>query len=306
VLATPQLFTALAQGLTGLHSFGWEMRHGVLGSQDGLTLYFFEWPDLGTYFLVHGLGWGVSWPIVVLAIAAIMVAWRLRKIEPALAWTAAAAVLWYAAAEATPLKRGGDVERYVMPCVPLFAALAAGWTTRWRRPEQVQAEAPAEARGLAAIVIGIALLSIPLAHSLLLTAGLADDTRTQAARWLEQHGPEPPYEIAFIGQREYHLDSPESSAITMTRLRSRGSSDRDRAAVERSTVLALSELETRRFEDFPRKSRRQLAALERLRAGFPVVVEFRKPFYEKGGFHNPDIELRFRGNPEDRPPDRVP
>ncbi len=128
----------------------------------------------------------------------------------------------------------------------------------------------------------------------MLTAGIEDDTRRQAARWLEQHGPKPPYELAYVGDREYHLDGTTLGDVTMTRLRGRGSSDRDRAALERSAVLALSELDSRRFEDFPRKSRRMLAAYEALRADFPVVMTFRKPFYLKGGFHNPDIELRLR------------
>jgi hypothetical protein len=46
--------------------------------------------------------------------------------------------------------------------------------------------------------------------------------------------------------------------------------------------------------------------LDRLRDGFPLAVEFRKPFYLKGGFHNPDIELRFRADAAIPPSDRVP
>jgi hypothetical protein len=300
ILLTPQLFTGLAQGRAGVYSLAWEMKHGTLGGYDGLTLHFFEWPDLGAYFLVHGLGWGLSWPITVLAILGIVVAWRRRKSDPALAMAAAAAVLWYAVAEATPLKRGGDVERYVVPCAPLYAALAAGWTTRWRRGSA------AISRGPATSAAAVALLAIPLLHSLLLAAAIADDTRLQAGRWLEQHGPTPPYELAYVGDREYQVDADGLGAVTMTRLRSRGANDRDRAALERSTVLAFSELDIRRFEDFPRKSRAQLAALDRAREGFPVAVYFRKPFYLKGGFHNPTIELRLRAGAGRQPSERVP
>ena len=217
-------------------------------------------------------------------------------------------MVWYLVAEATPLKRGGDVERYVVPCAPLLAALAAGWTTRWRRSDRAGSSvAPTVQTGrLAAIAAGLGLLLIPLVHTLLLTAGIEDDTRRQAARWLEQHGPKPPYELAYVGDREYHLDGTTLGDVTMTRLRGRGSNDRDRAALERSAVLALSELDSRRFEDFPRKSRRMLAAYEALRADFPVVMTFRKPFYLKGGFHNPDIELRLRAVTSKPAVERVP
>jgi hypothetical protein len=308
VLVTPQLFTGLVQGRTGMYSLGWEMRHGMLGGYDRLTLYFFEWPDLGAYFLLHGLGWGMSWPIVLLSIVAIVVAWRHRRADPALLVVAAAAVVWYAVAEATPLKRGGDVERYVVPCAPLLAALAAGWMTRWRRPGRAGSGASVAAGWgqITTIAIGLGLLLIPLLHTLFLTAGIADDTRRQAARWLEQHGPTPPYELAYLGDREYHLDGAALGGVTMTRLRGRGSTDRDRAAVDRSAVLVFSELDSRRFEDFPRKSRQQLAAYDRLRADFPVVVMFRKPYYLKGGFHNPDIELRLRAGTGRPLVERVP
>jgi hypothetical protein len=286
------------------------MRHGTLGSHDSLTLYFFEWPDLGAYFLFHGVGWGVSWPIALLSIAAIVVAWRRRDTDPALAMTAAAAVIWYAVAEATPLKRGGDVERYVLPCAPLLAALAAGWMTRWRRPDNRLAgdasnTAPEWSR-LVTVAASLGLLMVPLLHTLLLTAAIEDDTRRQAARWLARNGPAPPYQLAFVGDRDYHLDGALLEGVTMTRLRNQGDRQPDGATLEQFDVLAFSELDSRRFEDFPRQSRRQLAAFDRLRADFPVVVMFSKPFYLKGGFHNPDIELRLRAAAGSPAAERVP
>ncbi len=58
---------------------------------------------------------------------AIVVAWRRRRgTEPWLLMVAAAAVVWYVVAEATPLKRGGDVERYVLPCAPLSGRAGGG------------------------------------------------------------------------------------------------------------------------------------------------------------------------------------
>ena len=181
------------------------MRHGTIGGYDRLTLYFFEWPDLGTYFLFHGVGWGNSWPIALLAMVAIVVAWRRRGTEPRPLMVAAAAVVWYVVAEATPLKRGGDIERYVLPCAPLLAALGGGvGRTRRRRDRSRSGSSVApdlSERGDSQRFAGRAR---PPPHPaacarLLLTAGIEDDTRRQAARWLERRGPKPPYELAYVG-----------------------------------------------------------------------------------------------------------
>ena len=254
------------------------MKHGTLGSQDNLTLHFFEWPDLGTYFLFHGVGWGVSWPIALLSIAAIVVTWRRRDTEPALAHDRAAAVLWYAVAEATPLKRGGDVERYVVPCAATPRRARGGmdrraWASRHDRlagdasPDRAGAEPCSQRRQASLDLLMVPLAAHPLAHRR--NRGRHAAASGALAR---AHGPAPPYELAFVGDRDYHLDGrPARRGDDDAAAQPRRPTTRSRT-LERFDVLAFSELDTRRFKDFPRKSRRQLAAYDRLRADFPVVV----------------------------------
>jgi hypothetical protein len=286
VLATPQLFTALSQGREGVYSFFWEMRHGTVGGWDNLTLYAWEWPDLGGFFLFHGLGWGNSWPIAILGIAALVVTWRRRRANDlALGMVAISAVLWYAIAEATPLKRGGDVERYVVPCAALFAVMAASWFADG-------ASLLTDAR-LRAAVAG-ALLIVPLAHSVLLAAAIDDDTRREAALWLRDNGPPAPYEIVFFGDDAYRIDARMLHDPQWIRLRPVPRAEDEAAALATAEVVTFSELEIARYEKFPKGSRRALAVRDRFRAAFPVLLQFRKPFYLKAGFHNPDIEIRLR------------
>lgn len=293
-LATPQLLTGLRQGRSGLYSLFWELEHGILGGQSSTNLFVFEWPDLGFYFLFNGLGWGLSWPLALLATAAIAVAIRRRARDPVLAWTAAAAILWYAVAELTPLKRGADVERYVLPCVPLWAAVAAGWVSQWRPLPQPGTGLARDRPRRVAAALAPALLLLPLAHSLALAVGIGKDTRRLAARWLAENGPSPPYQVAYLGPPAYQLEGALLERVTMKRVWIPFRHDQDRDQLERSAVLTVSELENRRHQAFPLRSGKQTAARDRMRADFPVAVVIRKPFYLKAGFHNPDIELRQR------------
>jgi hypothetical protein len=222
--------------------------------------------------------------------------------------TAAAAVLWYLAAELTPLKLAGAVERYVLPCAPIWAALAAGLPARWRSPGASAGEATPTgdegrvwgwgpesigARHRLASVLAIALLVVPLGHSLLLAVAIADDTRVEAARWLAEHGPEPPYQVVYFGIPSYQLDAARLPGVTLTRLRTVDSQEQ-RAAIDGAAVLTFSGLDDRRFQDFPRKNAREIGQRNALRAEFPHAVVIQRPFYLKAAFHNPDIELRLR------------
>jgi len=178
----------------------------------------------------------------------------------------------------------------VLPCVPIWAAIASGWITRWRRGAAAAAAAAA------------VLLALPLTHSLLLAAGIADDTRREAAQWLAEHGPAPPYRIAYFGYLPYQLEAERLPGVTMTMLANAMSSEQKRAALDGAAVLTFSELDHRRYQDFPGVSGSQLDARERMRAEFPIEMVFRRPFWLKAGFHNPDIELRLRGGVEGHRP----
>jgi hypothetical protein len=286
VLATPQLFTALSRGRKGVYSFFWEMRHGTVGGWDNLTLYVWEWPDLGGFFLFHGLGWGNSWPVAILGIAALVVTWRRRRdTDLALGTVAISALLWYAIAEATPLKRGGDVERYIMPCAALFIVMAASW---FADGSSLLSNARAKA------AVACALVAVPLAHSLLLTSAIDDDTRREAALWLRDHGPPEPYQIVFFGDEAYRIDARMLDDPQWIRLRPVPLAEDEAAALADAEAVTFSELEIGRYEKFPKGSKRALAVRDRFRAAFPVSLQFRKPFYMKAGFHNPDIEIRLR------------
>ena len=92
--------------------------------------------------------------------------------------------------------------------------------------------------------------------------------------------------------------------VTMLHLRRRNLLAELDPAIERAAVVTFSELDGRRYELSAVGSGVQLAARQRLREAFPVSVTIRKPFYLKGGVHNPDIELRMRAEPP--PTGRVP
>ena len=71
-------------------------------------------------------------------------------------------------------------------------------------------------------------------------------------------------------------------------------SRKEKRALRNADAIVLSEMHYGRFEHFPKKSRRYVRNLNRLRELYPYVVYFRAPFWLKVGFHNPDIEIRFK------------
>jgi hypothetical protein len=285
VLVTPELFNPASYRVKGL---GYEIAHGVKG-KGFPKLFFVQWPDLGFYFLFHGLGWGLSWPLTLLGCVGIVLGWRARKERPDIGWTAIAAVTWYVVAELTPLKRGGDAERYVLPCVPLWGIMAAGVIACWRPARAWRWRLSPAAWRWAPL-----LLVFPLAHSVALSASIADDTRQQAARWLAANGPRPPYTIVTIGDITYHLDASLVPGATMTYITGSLKKPANKKAFDQAAVLTLSSLDTGRYENFSLHSKLPLRQLAELRAGFPVVKVFQAPFYAQYGFHNPRIEVRFR------------
>jgi hypothetical protein len=280
---TPQILTTTWAGIR------YELDHGATGGM-AAKLWFYQWPDLGFFALTHWMGWGLSWPLTVMALVGMFFGYSERKKNPLCFWTVAAMIVWYIIIELTPLKRSADTERYVIPCIPLGAVLAAGVMGYWRPARILRIVLPQKFWKFSPLII-----LLPMVHSLALAHAAQFDTRKSATLWLVEHGPSGPYTIVYLGEPSFQLDPsylrPEAE---MERASTWREKDEIKADFKQAPILAMSELDFKRYESFPLHSQLELKMYETARKTFPYVKYFRKRFYEKAGFNNPDIELRFR------------
>ena len=265
------------------------------------ALHIYQWPDWGTHFLFHGLGEGLNWPLTVVSIWGVVLALRARRSMRAASWTALAVLAWYFTTELTTIKRENDAERYILPCVPLCAVLGAGLMTSWRPNRLLRWTFPRMLSGRVWSILPIPLILTSVVHSGLISYAIKNDTRQMAAQWLMAHGPQTPYRFAMMSYSNFNLDfdSITTPKISYTQLPNELARPGDKKKMYRILrkvqALTLSEFYSSRYERFPHHSRDQIKYLKKLRKQFPHdVIHFRKPFYMKGGFHNPDIEIRFK------------
>jgi len=127
-------------------------------------------PGLGafaTILAVGGLGWVVA-------------SWRTVSMHDR--WLAVYVLVFYLVPEVSPLKPWPDFSRYMMPIVPPLLYFAwKGIATAATHDRNSGRSGWTFAAGLAALVL------LPAYMSVRLVSGLADDTRVQAAAWLERH-----------------------------------------------------------------------------------------------------------------------
>jgi hypothetical protein len=134
-----------------------------------------------TFHLVNSLAAGMTWPALLVSIGGLAAtAWGWKRADLQDRWMLAAALVFYLAVEIAPLKPWPDYSGYAMPVVPFLLYLGA------RGAAQLVAFAPVPAvRASVAGTLMSALILYPLYDSTRLVSGLAHDTRTRAAAWLE-------------------------------------------------------------------------------------------------------------------------
>jgi 4-amino-4-deoxy-L-arabinose transferase-like glycosyltransferase len=282
LLASPQIVREFS---VFVRDFGYEYQAGVDGAHTpGLKIY--QWPDLGTFFFRTAVGPGLGWPLAIIAAWGGIIAWRKRQSSPEAAWVAVGALAWYVLVEFTPRKRATDCERYLLPCIALCAVLAAGVVTYWRPRWNAKAWG----------AIGGVALAWSLAHTVSISSAISHDTRRESIEWLARHKTATPLRLVYLNASDERAVHSFARGIKMTQIDLDFEIPGQKEAYDKADAILLSEFATARFEDFPNRSnsKRAIRRFDQARADFPYAVFFRRPFYEKMGWHNPDIELRFR------------
>jgi len=260
-------------------NFLYELGRGVKGPGYGPVLRIHEWPDWGTYFFVHGLGPGLTWPICLVGTVGMVQALRGLRKEPGALLLAITALAWYLLAELTPQKLNMDSERYVMPALAILCPLGAGWL--WARIEH---------KRFRYYLIPI-LLIFPLAQTLLINLNLEPDTRTTASQWLREEGPREPFQFLEYNTMYRGVESPYAKWVPGS---IHAPEEVFQQNLRQADALVISSFHTDRYERARHRSRFELDRLEQARKVFPYGIVFQKPAFVTTGFHHPRVELYFR------------
>lgn len=301
---SPQVFTNFSKFSRDVEM---EYKSGVSGD-NAPSLNIYQWPDLGTHYFWRGLMPGMGSLFALLGLGGIVVAWRGRRRLPReIWWFVLAFVLWYVLAELTPRKRVADAERYILPAMALLTLAAAG-LINYLRPARFL-RWPCSPRLWD--VLGIVVLVWAFTRCILLGVSIDEDTRQWAARWLMAEGPERPYLMLCAHESDRRGVASILDEIKFGEFELSLDNDRERREFEQARALWLTSLGIDRYEKYRLRSKRHLRRLAKRRADFPHAIYFSRPWWSRAGFHNPDIEIRFREpypgtKPEtiDIPPDK--
>jgi hypothetical protein len=127
-------------------------------------------PGLGAFATMLAIG-GLGW---------IVARWRTAPVHDR--WLVIYVLVFYFVPEISPLKPWPDFSRYMLPVVPPLLYFA------WRAIEVSATSYRNGSRHAWIFTVGVAaLVLLPAYMSVRLVSGLTDDTRTQAAAWLEGH-----------------------------------------------------------------------------------------------------------------------
>lgn len=240
-----------------------------------------HWPDWGTFFFWYGIAPGIGWSLALLGLAGFGFGLRYRQVTPEIFSCAIIPLLFYFLIELTPAKRGTDVERYVMPCVP-FLLILAGWLLmKLRNDSRVPA--------WSASTVMVLLVVWPAIRSTVQTWGIEPDTRRLAWDWMAQNGPQEPHVLA---QPSALYPGPWNQHSQRTHVSLEDKNEEVEVAAAEADMFSVSSFYTDRYTEFPDKSEKHLNRLEIYRSHFPYVHIIDKSQWFKGGFHNPRIEIR--------------
>ena len=271
-----------------------QSRYAGRGHHDGTVVD--PWAELWTFYLRQALVPGLSLAVTLaFLLGVVALARRLRQgrdqaAVPLLLWLA----LGYLLFERSPAKPFPFFARYFHPFIPAVAIIAA-WALAMARRE-VWRRAGRGALWATNVALG-AVIAWPLARSALISAGISDDTRVQAARWMTEHLPRG--STVALDDRRYSppLDqSPFTRGAFQIIAPSRLVDDPiAESLAERVDYVVLNSIRMDRYALTRSRSPAAQRAYEyyrRLREELPVVKEFRPRFaLQSYAFHNPVVTI---------------
>jgi hypothetical protein len=290
LLVNPYLVTHMPRFLAGL---SFQADYSAGGHHDGTT--FSPWRHGFSFYLRHALIPGLSLPLTIAAAAGVMLALRApsRAQRPGAVLLAIWVLLGYLAFESAPAKPFPFFARYLHALIPAMALLAslALLTVVRGIGQRTSRRWPAVLAGAAAA----ACVVWPAVKSAVITAAIADDTRVQAAAWMDRHLPR--------GSRlalddSYYSPRPSAGRFELLRFEIVPPRlyDQSPASLRARGVqyLVLNNFRSDRFA-LADPSAESLRALERYRdlgSSCRVLQEFRPALpLQSYGFHNPVIRI---------------
>jgi hypothetical protein len=288
----PYVLTNVARMMAGV---SFQSHYAARGHHDGTVVD--PWAELWTFYLRQAMVPGLSLPVVVaFLLGVVLLVRRLRHGgDPAAALLLMWIALGYVLLERSPAKPFPFFARYFHPFVPAVAIVAA-WTLVAVRAEVWRRTGRGRALWAANLALA-AVIAWPLARSALITAAIADDTRVQAARWIEQHLPRGSTLALDDPRYSPPLDQPPFTpgafrVIAPPRLVDDPVAD---SLADRVDYVVLNSIRMDRYSLTRSRSpsaQRAYDYYRKLRAELPVVKEFRPRFaLQSYGFHNPVVTI---------------
>ncbi len=275
VLISKENFTDLMHGIRKESIHAQSGHHGL--SIDA-------WSQQGMFHFSRSLIPGMD--LLPIVAALICIGFMLRRGNTRGLWLAAIVLFFYIPAELAHSKPPPQPDRYVLPCVPFIALLAA---------EMLQIIRPYLKKKT--LIAGIALLLFfPLLRTILLASELTYDTRAKMTDWLYDNLP-PGSKIVRIGAAAYLPRIPQK-LISVSAKKIIG---RDKSKIveklknSSNDYLVVTNFSQGRFsiQNLDKKNKRAFeirSAIREIKENFPIVKTI-APRWGSYGFHNPTITL---------------
>ncbi len=261
--------------------FSYEASHGTTGA-DRETLYFWQAPDWGLFYLRNGVLWGIGWPVALAGLAGSVLAFTGKGKSREALIVVALMLAWYVIAELTPAKRGIGRDRYVLSALPLLAVMAGGFIHHFRLLKIPGIR-------VAAFALGLLLLTRPAHQSMAITQEMRPDTRDLANEFFFNYYSEDDFRVLQFGG---YPSVVHPKARINERDPRRDTWDKIQESLDRSRFVTMSSFGLDRYEKFPTFEPQVVEMIQKVRAAFPYVARFAKDSYVSRGFHNPVIEIR--------------
>ena len=278
-ICSPYSFLNLTQSTGGILT---EYNHAVTGHHGLVISPISEWC---LFYFSRTLIPGMS--ILTIAVSLMSIGVFFRRPTNGLFLIITAVSVFYFAAELIPSKPLPQPDRYILPCVPLVAILAAYFTCRLKNL-------------MVTVILICCLVFYPLNRSIALASEIRIDTRKQATEWIVKNLPHSSRILTFGGS-EYLCRIPRSFKAVAARLviGTEKKNIAKRLSSSGYDYLVRAHFYQSRFEFFPHPAQERKAALEEIERSFTLVKKFTAP-HGSYGFHNPTIEIYSLKNDEVR------
>ena len=291
MLTAPYTIGDSAQLLDIFEGFKSESRHAMRGH---MKMVITPWSQLWMFHLSRSLIPGAGFLVVVLAAFGAGVA--LRRLETLALFVVGCVLLFYLPAEWANSKPPPQPDRYVLPCVP-FVALLAAFAVLWLSEKSVvfSAENSRFSGFLSRHSVAFTLVALMLISNGLTTVRLSseitNDTRKQMTTWMENNLPDGA-RVLTAGGTTYlpHIPRKFVSASLRKVLGSEDDHIVDRLRQSRYGFLIVSVPMSSQFSTESSEPTTRRKAMEEIEEGFPKLVEIRSPSGQYG-FHNPTLKI---------------